>query len=248
MHELLLLTPHPLLPTRHPQLLSILTGLSGMQPVPILESHLLFLPNKRPRDPADLLEKKVGGSQDVRVEKRRKEEEGVGLWALKCVGERVAIDKGKEVRNGDVNGGQDIQMEGDEDGGAVDHGMKDGRVRWTLQHRDLPEVVRGERQVTSRGVSDTVIETDDPIAFMEGMEYRYGSNPFSIPLSTLQPAFPAHKAKDKSLRPKRSSPSHLSPLASQLTIRSIHAASTPPTTSKATASPTKTPPSSSTGS
>ena len=45
-----------------------------------------------------------------------------------------------------------------------------------IQFRDLPEVVR-VRPVTSRLIADIPIETGDPIAFMEAMDYRFALAP-----------------------------------------------------------------------
>ena len=46
MHELLL---HAQVPSaRHDQILSILAGIAAMQPVPILERHLIFKPSRPP--------------------------------------------------------------------------------------------------------------------------------------------------------------------------------------------------------
>lgn len=45
---------------------------------------------------------------------------------------------------------------------------------WTLQFRDLPEVVQpGRRQVTSRLMADVQISSGDPIEFMEALDYTY---------------------------------------------------------------------------
>ena len=45
---------------------------------------------------------------------------------------------------------------------------------WTLQFRDLPEVVQpGRRQVTSRLMADVQISSGDPIEFMEALDYSY---------------------------------------------------------------------------
>ena len=45
---------------------------------------------------------------------------------------------------------------------------------WTLQYRDLPEVVQpGRRQITSRLMADIPITSGDPIQFMKALDYTY---------------------------------------------------------------------------
>ncbi|KAL9098101.1 MAG: hypothetical protein Q9163_006175, partial [Psora crenata] len=60
MHELLLFAQIP--SSRHTQLLNILAGVSAMQPVPILEKHLVFKPNRQPGHRKAV---QVGAAQDV---------------------------------------------------------------------------------------------------------------------------------------------------------------------------------------
>lgn len=60
MHELLLFGQIPA--SRHDQVLNILAGVAGMQPVPVLEKHLVFKPN---RLPASARPVQVGGAQDI---------------------------------------------------------------------------------------------------------------------------------------------------------------------------------------
>ena len=43
---------------------------------------------------------------------------------------------------------------------------------WTLQYRDLPEVVQpGRRQITSRLMADIPITSGDPMQFMKALDY-----------------------------------------------------------------------------
>ena len=45
---------------------------------------------------------------------------------------------------------------------------------WTLQYRDLPEVVQpGRRQITSRLMADIPITSGDPVQFMKALDYTY---------------------------------------------------------------------------
>ena len=60
MHELLLFGQIPA--SRHDQVLNILAGVAAMQPVPVLEKHLIFKPN---RLPASARPVQVGGAQDI---------------------------------------------------------------------------------------------------------------------------------------------------------------------------------------
>ena len=48
-------------------------------------------------------------------------------------------------------------------------------AKWSIQFRDLPEVVQ-KRPVTSRLVADVPIVDSDPIAAMAGLGYRFVSD------------------------------------------------------------------------
>ena len=51
---------------------------------------------------------------------------------------------------------------------------------WTLQYRDLPEVVQpGRRQITSRLMADIPITSGDPIQFMKALDYTYVTLPYA---------------------------------------------------------------------
>ncbi len=84
MHELLLFGAIP--PSRHTQLLNILSGISSMQPVPIpSEKHLVFKPNRPPGSVGSL---KVGGAQDVNVQKSQIQAHTLGdLFNMQLVAE-----------------------------------------------------------------------------------------------------------------------------------------------------------------
>ena len=84
MHELLLFGAVP--PSRHTQLLNILSGISSMQPRPIhLEKHLVFKPNRLPGSIGSL---KVGGAQDVNVHKSQIQAHALGdLFYMQLVAE-----------------------------------------------------------------------------------------------------------------------------------------------------------------
>ena len=68
-----------------------------------------------------------------------------------------------------------LQANGDlvEDISSARHAEGDSHT-WTLQYRDLPEVVQpGRRQVTSRLMADVHISSGDPIQFMEALDHTY---------------------------------------------------------------------------
>ena len=60
---------------------------------------------------------------------------------------------------------------------------------WTLQYRDLPEVVQpGRRQITSRLMADIPIISGDPMQFMKALDYTYVTLPYaqhSYPLTMI---------------------------------------------------------------
>ena len=114
MHELLLLS-QPIPPPHHSNLLSILAGLTAMQPIPVLEKHLLFKPN---RSPSSInAGRVVGGAQDVQAQKTsggggtgQGQQGGQELYFMKLVGECVA--SGEEQKTGKRRG----EDAGDDDG------------------------------------------------------------------------------------------------------------------------------------
>ena len=68
-----------------------------------------------------------------------------------------------------------LQANGDlvEDISSTRHTESDSHT-WTLQFRDLPEVVQpGRRQITSRLMADIPISSGDPIEFMKALDYTY---------------------------------------------------------------------------
>ena len=51
---------------------------------------------------------------------------------------------------------------------------------WTLQYRDLPEVVQpGRRQITSRLMADIPITSGDPMQFIKALDYTYVTLPYA---------------------------------------------------------------------
>ena len=61
-----------------------------MQPVPFLEKHLVFRPNRKPGEEKAV---QLGGSQDVKADKRKEKKEGEGeVFYLRLVGARGGRD------------------------------------------------------------------------------------------------------------------------------------------------------------
>ncbi|KAG8527884.1 uncharacterized protein KY384_006800 [Bacidia gigantensis] len=159
MHELLLLTQAP--SPRHDQLLNILAGISGMQPVPILEKHLLFKPNRSGGPTPGAQNTQVGaGAKGL---KQLNAAASGDAFYLRVVGERAG---GAGGAGGMMNGpGNADEGEGEE--------KSVGAAKWTIQFRDVPEVVR-QRPVTARLMADIPITSGDPVGFMEAMDYSMG--------------------------------------------------------------------------
>ena len=90
MHELLLLAQVP--SSRHTQLLNILAGVSAMQPVPVLEKHLVFKPNRQPSHTEPV---QVGAAQDV--QKQLQAHTQGDVFYVQVVGEADREDGGNET-------------------------------------------------------------------------------------------------------------------------------------------------------
>lgn len=173
MHELLLFGQ--ISSSRHDQVLNILAGVAAMQPVPILEKHLIFRPNKAPG-----LVKPVpaGSAQDIQksqVQALQAQTQGE-LFYMQLVAD-VAGPSSREASQG----GTDVDMDQDEAEGLISASMaarsshkSTKPEKWTLQFRDLPEVAR-QRPVTSRLISDVPIMSGDPMKFMSALDYSYVS-------------------------------------------------------------------------
>src|SRR2546423_395569 len=147
MHELLLFGQVP--PARHGQLLQILAGISGMQPVRIIERHLIFKPKKSPRQ----WTVHVGGTQAVQEKTNPKAQQGE-LFYKQLVGVVQEEDFGGSEKVPAVARGEDAVMEDTEAGQDSSASRPDGRYDfnkqvWSLNFYDQPEVA-GRRPVTSR--------------------------------------------------------------------------------------------------
>ncbi|KAK4694665.1 hypothetical protein P7C71_g2957, partial [Lecanoromycetidae sp. Uapishka_2] len=170
MHELLLFGQIP--SSRHDQVLNILASVAAMQPVPILEKHLVFKPNKIPGSagPAQAV-----NGQDAQKRALQAQTQGE-LFYMQLVAD--VSERPAEASQGDADVDMD-QHEQDIPGTAsTDATLGDNSTlpeRWTLQFRDIPEVSR-QRPVTSRLMSDVPITSGDPMKFMSALDYSHTSS------------------------------------------------------------------------
>jgi mediator of RNA polymerase II transcription subunit 18 len=200
MHELLLYGQVPAI--RHTQLLHILAGIAATQPQPILETHLVFKPN---RTPGSGTQKQVGGAQDIQKTTRATtDSQAQELYYMQLVadvyedeGKTTVADDADEVGDMILNGDGGIELGVIEASGQVplstgygiastmqanEHSHADppssfpASQQWTLQFRDLPETSR-HRAVTSRLITDTPITSGDPLRFMAALDYTYDIHP-----------------------------------------------------------------------
>ncbi|MCJ1279118.1 Mediator of RNA polymerase II transcription subunit 18 [Puttea exsequens] len=174
MHELLLFGRIP--PSQHPHLLHILSGISAMQPIPLLEKHRIFTPT---RSTTDTPAKTQGGAaKDEYAQKSLQAAAKGDLFVVQLVADVLAVAAG----SGGAGEREEGAMEGVEvaggDGEGETHG--EGRVReavreqWTLQFRDIPEVAR-QRPVTTRLMADVPVAAGDAMAFMRALGYLHTS-------------------------------------------------------------------------
>lgn len=179
MHELLLFAP--VIPSRHDQLLRVLSGVSGMRPRRVLERHLLFKPKRQPRSGAV----QVGGSQGIQNQQAKALQGQMQgeLFYLKLIGEveerffaidaaapnqKTSIDEDAEMT--DERQADEVVQKRDQRSGDVYELQKQ---RWTLRFNDLPDVT-GRRPATSRMMSTADIVDGDALVFMDALGYRCG--------------------------------------------------------------------------
>ena len=174
MHELLLFGQVSAL--RHNQVLNVLAGVAAMQPVPIVEKHLIFKPDKGPG-----LEKSVqaSGAQEPKknqVQVLQAQTHGE-LFYMQLVAEYTQTTsggKGHEGAEADVDMDREEAFESHDtsQANAMDKETAMSTQKWTLQFRDIPEVSR-QRPVTSRLISDVPILSGDALKFMSALDYTY---------------------------------------------------------------------------
>lgn len=193
MHELLL---HASIPSsRHEQVLSILAGVAAMQPVPILERHVIFKATKPPvaagRGAANQ------GTQTGQMKALQGQMHGDRFYLklVENVKEKRDAGASKEVNgtNGATEHGAVVMAENGVNGVRLpasigtkesvltssksqteprENANGDGTQSstWMLQFRDLPEMNKG-RPVTSRAMADIPMTSDDALKLMAAMEY-----------------------------------------------------------------------------
>ena len=109
MHELLLFGQVPA--SRHDQVLNILAGFAAMQPVPFLENHLVFKPNRLfgPARPVQ-----VGGTQDIQKSQQALQAQAHGdLFYMQLV-----TDVADTASTAQTEEDQDATMNGNEETGT----------------------------------------------------------------------------------------------------------------------------------
>jgi mediator of RNA polymerase II transcription subunit 18, fungi type len=160
MHELLLFASVP--PSRHTQLLKILAGISGMQPIRVIERHLLFKPKRRPESVSGV---QVGGSQGIQNPQAAVQGQVGELFYMQLVGEVqesfFGTPGGHEEQSGDFN------MEN----GSEELKYDLQKQSWSLRFNDLPEVA-GRRPVTSRLISSVDVIDGNAVSFMDALGYK----------------------------------------------------------------------------
>ena len=177
MHELLLFGQVPA--TQHDLVLKILAGIAAMQPQPLGERHLIFMPTKSPTANTQVGAKQ--GVQGSQVQALKSQMHG-DVFYLQLVG---TLDKDRDGGNPISKAvSEDMVMsqgftEGtnDMDGPTIEDEVKTRpqekgvtRQEWSLEFRDLPEVP-GRRPVTSRLMASVQITDGHAIRFIEDLGY-----------------------------------------------------------------------------
>ena len=189
MHELLLFASVPA--HQHTQLLHILAGIAAMQPVPVIEQHLIFKPNTARPVPGGggegaSLPRPPTGSGPVTATTAGTNPAAQALpqgdfFYLKLVGELQQEQEGAEAMMEEEEGEKQKKKQprestliGEDGESGRENGNTSSRVaskqQYTMQFRDIPEVA-GRRPVTSRLMADVQITSDDPFQSMADMDY-----------------------------------------------------------------------------
>ena len=188
MHELLLFGVVG--PNQHDQILSLLAGLTAMQPVPLLEQHHLFKPTRAPAAPNTSGRPNPGprpGPAGTEAFGSLVSQISNDLFFLSLVGDLSGRRKGiGKIR------ASPPPSEPAEESDVVDHGgpippplvgnaAKDvnhpdfagfgaENIPCTLEFRDLPDVI-GKKPATSRLMSSIPVTEGQSKAFLEAMGY-----------------------------------------------------------------------------
>ena len=177
MHELLLFGQVPA--THHDLVLKILAGVAAMQPQPLAERHLIFMPTKSPKTNTQ-----VGAKQGVQGSQAQalKSQMHGDVFYLQLVGtldndqdrdnqKPKAVNEDTVMSQGFTEGNNDMNSSSLEDEAkAKRQDMAVTRQDWSLEFRDLPEVP-GRRPVTSRLMASVQIADGDAIRFIEELGY-----------------------------------------------------------------------------
>ncbi|KAF1991291.1 hypothetical protein K402DRAFT_323070 [Aulographum hederae CBS 113979] len=159
MHELLLYGQVPAF--RQTQVLQILTGLTAMQPHPVLERHIIYKPTA-PKGNS----KSVGGSQTIADPKKRSQQSSVNMdiFYAQLVQDLEESDFGA--------------VEGEGEGGDKMDGSTGGESKkekpWKFEFQGTP--LAGAKEVLSRFVQGTELADGDPQLYLSSNGYSYISS------------------------------------------------------------------------
>lgn len=177
MHELLLFGQ--VSAAQHELVLKILAGVAAMQPQPLAERHLIFMPTKSPTANTQVGAKQgVQGSQAQALKSQMhgdvfylqlvgtldNDQDG-GNQKSKAVSEDTVMSQGFTGGTNEING---PFLENEAKVRRQDKAVT--RQEWSLEFRDLPEVP-GRRPVTSRLMASVQIADGDAIRFIEELGY-----------------------------------------------------------------------------
>ncbi|KAI9801291.1 MAG: Mediator of RNA polymerase II transcription subunit 18 [Piccolia ochrophora] len=179
MQELLLFAQTPA--SRQAQLLNILAGVAGMQPVRVIERHLIFKPNRSP----GVKTGQIGASQGIQSQQSQALQGQLQgeLFYLHLVGliDDTTIPNQEFItpQDGQTNG---IKLsQGDGNRRSVNNAghfekLEDtpAKPKWCLRYNDWPEAA-GRRPVTSRSTLSVDISEGNPFKFMEALGYSFVS-------------------------------------------------------------------------
>lgn len=141
-----------------------------MQPLTLIEHHLVFKPIRPPSTTAAAAAaaaarpaKHGGPAQQV--------SQSTDLFYVQLVG-HLSQDAPAPASGGGGSGVEGQERSEGKTGGKVEKGKIDFNAHpWTLEFRDLPEV-QGRRTVTARLMSSVPVTAGDPVRFVEAMGYK----------------------------------------------------------------------------
>ena len=169
MHELLLAAQVP--PSQHSHILRILAGITAMQPLSHLTQHLIFAPTRDPSQLAAILNASKASKPGAPAG-GAPSQQSTDLYYLQLVGDMSGSAETANEKHG-IDQGNGTTAERNGEAGDASEKAKDNvfaRGKWTLEFRDLPDVI-GRRPATSRLMASVLILEGDPRAFVEGLGY-----------------------------------------------------------------------------